>query len=114
MRSEHEVPLKEDATKKFKVEWELAYPNVIFHYRVTKEDKTVDYHGKLEFNCLLEKFSIPKNDNVNKNVDSLINTLAKSFGNNKVTLEPWQIKYYAIEFKGEEDKTLFKVFLKDE
>ena len=51
---------------------------------------------------------------MNKNVNSLINTLAKCFGNNKVTLELWQIKYYAMEFKGEEDKTLFKVYLKDE
>ena len=41
-------------------------------------------------------------------------TLLNCFKENKVTLEPWQTKYYAIEFKGEEDKTLFKVFLKDD
>ena len=114
LRSEHEVPLKEDAEKKFKVEWELAYPNVNFHYRLVKEDKTVVYSGKLDFNCLLEKFGLKKDDNVNKNVNSLVNTLVKCFNQNKVTLEPWQIKYFAIEFKGEEDKTLFKVFLKDD
>ena len=36
------------------------------------------------------------------------------FKDNKVTIEIAQIKNYALEFKGENDLTLFKVFLKND
>ena len=113
-RSKHEIPLKSEPTKKFNIQWELAYPNVNFKYPVVKDDKTSNFVGQLEFHCLLEKFGIPKDENESKNANELIKTLLNCFKENKVTLEPWQTKYYAIEFKGEEDKTLFKVFLKDD
>ena len=114
MFGQNEVSLKADATKKYNIDWELVYPNFNFAYVENKNDKNVRVKGQLEFNCLLEKFGIPKDDNVNKNVDTLITTISKCFTDNKVTIEPWQFKYYAIEFKGEEDKTLFKVYLKDD
>ena len=115
MLCQNEVPLKTDTNKKFNIDWELIYPNINFNYVENKNDKNVRFTGKLEFNCLLEKFGIPKDENVNKNVDTLINTISKCFSDNKVTIEPWQQnRYYAIEFKGEEDKTLFKVYLKDD
>ena len=63
----------------------------------------------------MEKFQIKKDENENKSVNTLVNTLAKAFQNGKVTIEPWQQqRYYALEFKGEDDKTLFKAYLKDD
>ena len=114
MRSINEIPLKSDATKKYNLEWQLAYPNMIFSYPETKDDKTVRFEGKFDFNCLLEKFGIKKDEIEINNVNNLIDTMTKYFKDNKVTIEPWQLKYYAVEFKSEEDKTLFKVYLKDD
>ena len=114
MFGQNEVSLKADATKKYNIDWELVYPNFNFAYVENKNDKNVRFKGQLEFNCLLEKFGIPKDENVNNNVNTLVDTICKCFSDNKVTIEPWQLKYYAIEFKGEEDKTLFKAYLKDD
>ena len=114
MHSVNEIPLKSDANIKYNLEWVLAYPNMIFNYLETKDDKTIRFAGKLDINFLLEKFGIKKDEGEIKNVNVLLNALEKCFKDNKVTIEPWQLKYYAVEFKGEEDKTLFNVYLKDD
>ena len=114
MRSINEIPLKSDSTKKYNLEWQLAYPNMFFCYPETKDDKTIHFTGKLDFKCLLEKFGIKKEEIEINNVNNLVTTMLKCFKDNKVTLEPWQMKYYAVEFKDEEEKTLFKVYLKDD
>ena len=49
------VPLRDDASKKFDIEWELAYPNFSFLYRETKNNKTEVFTGKLDYDCLFEK-----------------------------------------------------------
>ena len=107
------VPLRDDPSKKFDIEWELAYPNFSFLYRETKDNKTAVFSGKLDYDCLFEKFGIKKGDNENNNANTLVNTIAKCFADNKVTIEPWQKKYHALEFKGEGQKTLFKVYLQN-
>ena len=61
----------------------------------------------------MEKFELKKDENDITNVNTLIETLSKYFDDNKVTIEPWQNKYYALEFKGENDRTLFKVYLQN-
>ncbi len=114
MRSLHEIPLKADATKKFNIEWELAIPNVTFIFNENKDDKMTTFTSKLDYNCLFEKFGLKKGENEATNVNTLANTIVKCFTDNRVTIEPWQVKYYAVEFKGDEDKTLFKVYLKND
>ena len=113
MRSIDEIPLKSDPTKKCNLEWQLAYPNMFFSCPETKDGKTVRFTGKVEFDCMLENFGIKKEEIEINNVNHLVDSMSKSFKDNKVTIEPWESKYYAVEFKGEEDKTLFKVYLKD-
>ena len=61
----------------------------------------------------MEKFELKKDENDITNVNTLIETLSKYFDDNKVTIEHWQNKYYALEFKGENDRTLFKVYLQN-
>ena len=115
LRSQHEVALKGDASQKFSVDWDLAYPNVNFSYTKCQDnDKYITYTGKLAFDALLEKFSIKKDENINKNVNAFVKTICKAFEDNRVTLEKWQQKYFALEFRDEGDKTLFKVYLKDD
>ena len=114
MHSTNEIPLKSDANKKYNLEWLLAYPNMIFNILETKDDKDVRFTGKLDVSSLLEKFSIKKEEVEINNMNNLVNALEKSFKDNKVTIEPWKLKYYAVEFKGKEDNTLFKVYLKDD
>ena len=61
----------------------------------------------------MEKFGLKKDENVITNVNTLIKIFSKCFDENKVTIDPWQNKYYVLEFKGENDKTLFEVYLKN-
>lgn len=114
MRAAHEVPLKEDAKKKFNVQWELAVPNVTFIYNENKNDTVKHFSTKFDYDCLFEKFGLQKGDDEMTNANNLGNTIAKCFTSNRVTIEPWQVKYYAIEFRGEDGKTLFKAYLKDD
>ena len=57
-------------------------------------------------------FSINQTEEDKKNGFNLQKTIIKYFYDDKVLLELYQEKYYEIEFKGEGDSTLFKVFLK--
>ena len=64
---------------------------------------------------MFEKFGLKKEgEDESKNAMNLVNAISKCFKENKVTIEPWQQKYYAMEFRGDDDKTLFKAFLKDD
>ena len=108
------VPFREEPSKKVDIEWAIAVPHVTFSYRKMKnEDEFTLFSEKLDYICLLEKFGIKKDENDNTNVNTLVATLSKCFDDNKVTIESWQKKYYALEFKGENDITLFKVYLKN-
>ncbi len=82
-------------------------------FRETKNDKTVLLKAEFDFDCMLEKFGLKKEENLDKNIDAIVKALEKCFKENKVSIEPWQQKYYALEFKGDEDKTIFKAYLKD-
>ena len=62
----------------------------------------------------MEKFGLTIENNELNNVKTLMNTISSYFDRNKVTIEVFQLKYYALEFKGEEDRTLFKVYLKND
>ena len=101
--------LKEKPEQKVNIQWEISIPNVIFSY--TDENKVV-FEEKLDYNCTFEKFGLNQSDEDKKNGFHLQGTITKYFYENKVSLEIYQKKYYAIEFKGEENTTLFKVFLK--
>ena len=108
------VPFRGEPTKTVDVEWAIAVPNVSFIYREMKnEDDCIVFSGNLDYVCLLEKFGLKKDENDNTNVNTLLQTISKCFDDNKVTIEVWQKKYYALEFKGENDRTLFKVYLQN-
>ena len=106
------VSFKSEPSKKVDVEWAIAIPKVSFFYREKKKENVI-FNGQLDYICLLEKFELKKDENDITNVNTLINTLSKYFDDNKVTIESWQRKYYALEFKGENDRTLFKVYLQN-
>ena len=114
MRALSEVPFKEDHSKKSKIDWAIAFPKVTFMYREKKGDKNEIFLGEFDYKCLMEKFGLTIENNELNNVKTLMNTISSYFDRNKVTIEVFQLKYYALEFKGEEDKTLFKVYLKND
>ena len=114
MRGLNEVPFKTDANKKFEIDWQIAYPHVVFSYTENKNGKDVTFQERYDLKCTMEKFGLKPEEDDAKNVNTLVNTIAKCFEDNKVTMEIFQIKYYALEFKGENDQTLFKVYLKND
>ena len=83
-------------------------------YREKKGDKNEIFLGEFDYKCLMEKFGLTIENNELNNVKTLMNTISSYFDRNKVTIEVFQLKYYALEFKGEEDRTLFKVYLKND
>ena len=113
MRSINEVAFKDNPDKKYNIEWSIAVPHVTFFYKEKKNDEEVLFIGKLDYLCLMEKLGLQKTDNDRQNVNTLLNALLNYFKENKVILESFEEKNYALEFKGEEDKTLFKVYLKN-
>ena len=62
----------------------------------------------------MEKLELKPEENDANNVKTLVDKIYECFKDNKVTIEIAQIKNYALEFKGENDLTLFKVFLKND
>ena len=114
MRGLNEVPFKADANKKYSIDWQVAYPHVIFSYTENKNGKEITFQDRYSVQCMLEKFGLKPDENNTTNVNTLVSTIGKCFEDNKVTMEIFQIKYYALEFKGENDQTLFKAYLKNE
>ena len=101
--------------KKYNIEWVIDIPNVIFNYKENKDGKEVIYKGQLDYSCTFEKFGVKKEEKDLKNPQGLTAVIQKYFDDGKVifeTYKEYQNIYYDIEFKGEENKTLFKVFLK--
>ena len=105
------VFMKEKNDKKYNIEWVIDIPNVIFTYKEMKDGKEIVYRGQLDYDCTFEKFSVKKEEKDLKNPQGLTAIIKKYFDEGKVTIEEFMKIYYAIEFKGEGDKTLFKVFL---
>lgn len=107
----NQAVLKSSPDKKVNIQWEIAIPDVIFNYT---DENGVVFEEKLDYDCMFEKFGMKQNEEDKKNELSLKGTITRHFYQDKVSLEPYQQdKYWAIEFKSEEnDSTLFKVFLK--
>ena len=114
MRGLNEVPFKTDANKKFSIDWQVAYPHVIFSYTENKNGKDVTFLDRYDVKCTMEKFGLKPEENDTKNVNTLVDTIEKYFEDNKVTMDIFQKKYYSLEFKGKNDQTLFKVYLKND
>ena len=107
----NEALVKLNPGQKTNIQWEISIPWVIFSYT---DENGVVFEEKLNYDCMYEKFGMQQNEEDKKNEFKLKGTITRYFYQNKVSLEPFQQdKYYAIEFKSEEnDTTLFKVFLK--
>ena len=114
MRAMFDIPLKTDPNTKFKVEWELAMPYVTFLYNEEKDGEVVAFTSQLESNCLFEKFGIKKGNDEGENANNLGDTLTQYFTDNLVTLEVWEEKYYAMEFRTKDNETLFTAYLKND
>ena len=106
----NEAILKLKPEQKVNIQWEISIPWVIFSYT---DEHGVIFEEKLDYNCMFEKFGMNQSEEDKKNEFKLKGTITRYFYQDKVSLEPFQEKYYAIEFKSEQnDTTLFKVFLK--
>ena len=106
----NEAILKLKPEQKVNIQWEISIPWVIFSYT---DEYGVIFEEKLDYNCMFEKFGMNQSEEDKKNEFKLKGTITRYFYQDKVSLEPFQEKYYAIEFKSEQnDTTLFKVFLK--
>ena len=105
----NQAKIKSKPDQKTNIQWEISIPNVIFSYQ---DENGIIFEEKLDYNCTFEKFGINQTEEDKKNGFNLQKTIIKYFYDDKVLLEPYQEKYYDIEFKGEGDSTLFKVFLK--
>ena len=108
----NQATLKEKPDQKKDIQWEISIPNVIFCYT---DENGVTFEEKLDYNCMFEKFGMKQGEEDKKNGFNLQGTITRHFYQNKVFIETVDMrpkKSYAIEFKGENDTTLFKVFLK--
>ena len=108
----NEVKLRDKPDQKVNIQWEISIPNVIFYY-TDENGKT--FEEKLDYNCMFEKFGIKQKEEDIKNGLNLQGIIANYFYNDKVSFEIYDgkgISTRAIEFKGEGNTTLFKVFLK--
>lgn len=108
----NEVKLRDKPDQKVNIQWEILIPNVIFSY-TDENGKT--FEEKLDYNCLFEKFGIKQKEEDIKNGLNLQGIITNYFYNDKVSFEISDgkgISTRAIEFKGEGNTTLFKVFLK--
>ena len=108
----NEVKLRDKPEQKVNIQWEISIPNVIFYY-TDENGKT--FEEKLDYNCMFEKFGIKQKEEDIKNGLNLQGIITNYFYNDKVSFEISDgkgISTRAIEFKGEGNTTLFKVFLK--
>ena len=108
----NEVKLRDKPEQKVNIQWEILIPNVIFYY-TDENGKT--FEEKLDYNCIFEKFGIKQKEEDIKNGLNLQGIITNYFYNDKVSFEISDgkgISTRAIEFKGEGNTTLFKVFLK--
>jgi len=108
----NEVKLRDKPDQKVNIQWEISIPNVIFYY-TDENGKT--FEEKLDYNCMFEKFGIKQKEEDIKNGFNLQGIITNYFYNDKVSFEISDgkgISTRAIEFKGEGNTTLFKVFLK--
>ena len=108
----NEVKLRDKPDQKVNIQWEISIPNVIFYY--TDENGKI-FEEKLDYNCMFEKFGIKQKEEDIKNGLNLQGIITNYFYNDKVSFEISDgkgISTRAIEFKGEGNTTLFKVFLK--
>ena len=108
----NEVKLRDKPEQKVNIQWEISIPNVIFSY--TDENGKI-FEEKLDYNCMFEKFGIKQKEEDIKNGLNLQGIITNYFYNDKVSFEISDgkgISTRAIEFKGEGNTTLFKVFLK--
>ena len=108
----NEVKLRDKPEQKVNIQWEISIPNVIFSY--TDENGKI-FEEKLDYNCMFEKFGIKQKEEDIKNGFNLQGIITNYFYNDKVSFEISDgkgISTRAIEFKGEGNTTLFKVFLK--
>ena len=108
----NEVKLRDKPDQKVNIQWEISIPTVIFSY-TDENGKT--FEEKLDYNCMFEKFGIKQKEEDIKNGFNLQGIITNYFYNDKVSFEISDgkgISTRAIEFKGEGNTTLFKVFLK--
>ena len=108
----NEVKLRDKPEQKVNIQWEISIPNVIFYY-TDENGKT--FEEKMDYNCMFEKFGIKQKEEDIKNGLNLQGIITNYFYNDKVSFEISDgkgISTRAIEFKGEGNTTLFKVFLK--
>ena len=108
----NEVKLRDKPDQKVNIQWEISIPTVIFSY--TDENGKI-FEEKLDYNCMFEKFGIKQKEEDIKNGLNLQGIITNYFYNDKVSFEISDgkgISTRAIEFKGEGNTTLFKVFLK--
>jgi len=108
----NEVKLRDKPDQKVNIQWEISIPNVIFSY-TDENGKT--FEEKMDYNCMFEKFGIKQKEEDIKNGLNLQGIITNYFYNDKVSFEISDgkgISTRAIEFKGEGNTTLFKVFLK--
>ena len=108
----NQIRMKENPDQKVNIKWEINIPNVIFSYI---DEYGVVFECAIDYNCMFEKFGIKQKEEDIKNGLNLQGIITNYFYNDKVSFEISDgkgISTRAIEFKGEGNTTLFKVFLK--
>ena len=98
--------------QKINVQYEIAIPYVIFYYT---DENNVIHEMKFDYKCMFEKFGVQQKEQDLKNGVNLDRIIAGYFYQKKVFFETYEQRphtYYDIEFRGEKDNTLFKVFFK--
>ena len=97
--------------KKYSVEYQIDIPVVIFSYRTEKEGKECVFEQRYEYNSMFEKFGIKKEESDENNPEKIVQALEKCFSTNKVTIEIFKKTEFALDFREEDDRTIFKAFL---
>lgn len=97
--------------KKNSVEYQIDIPVVIFSYRTEKEGKECVFEQRYEYNSMFEKFGIKKEESDENNPEKIVQALEKCFSTNKVTIEIFKKTEFALDFREEDDRTIFKAFL---
>ena len=108
----NQVKLRDKPEQKVNIQWEISIPYVIFSYT---DEIGRTFEEKLDYNCTFEKFGISQKEEDKKNGFNLQGIITRHFYEDKVSFEisdEKNISIRAIEFKGEGNSTLFKVFLK--
>ena len=84
---------------------------MIFSYKLKKDDKEILLEQRFAYDAMLEKFGIKKEESDAKCPDKIIQALENCFASNKVFFDIGKRPDYSIEFRDQDDKTIFKSYL---